>query len=644
MSFRGINTTVIQIRRQVFTEVARMAYANVKGEQANHLMRKIPYTIIPGEEGKLRKDIFLERAIVEERVRLAMGLPTRRMDEHNSVVSGLEDASIADKYYDPPLVNVIKFACNRCPEKLVKVSDLCQGCLAHPCMEVCPKKAITWESGRSTIDQEKCIKCGRCATVCPYNAIVKTERPCAAACGMGAIHSDELGRAEIDYSKCVSCGQCLVNCPFGAIADKGQIYQLIQGFNRGDRIYALVAPAFINQFPGMTPSKLKEAMRRLGFADVAEVAIGADLCTVDEAHDFLEEVPGKLDFMATSCCPAWSMMAKTAFPALAKNISMTMTPMVFTARMMKQADPEARMCFIGPCAAKKLEASRRTVRSDVDFVLTFEELAGIIEAKDIDTSLLEVDENEAALCSASSAGRGFAQSGGVAKAVADKIKEWRPDMEVKIASAQGLADCKKMMGLALKNVTLTLHEDGKAIFEEQGEMLFTHFGISGPLTLSASSHLGDMKKHKYHAEIDLKPALSEEQLYDRITRDFALLANHAAQGALVKLLPSSMQPVMVARWGIDPATRANQITREQKRELVQLCKHWKVPIDARGDLAHAVITSGGVSVREVDPKTMQSKKALGLYFAGEVLDVDAYTGGYNLQIAFCTAQSFANHL
>ena len=205
-------------------------------------------------------------------------------------------------------------------------------------------------------------------------------------------------------------------------------------------------------------------------------------------------------------------------------------------------------------------------------------------------------------------------------------------------------DCKKMMGLALKNVTLTLYEDKKAIFAEQGEMLFTHFGISGPLTLSASSHLGDMKKHTYHAEIDLKPALSEEQLYDRITRDFALLANHAAQGALVKLLPSSMQPVMVARWGIDPATKANQITREQKRELVRLMKHWTVSIDARGDLAHAVITAGGVSVREVDPKTMESKKAKGLYFAGEVLDVDAYTGGYNLQIAFCTAQSFANNL
>ena len=205
-------------------------------------------------------------------------------------------------------------------------------------------------------------------------------------------------------------------------------------------------------------------------------------------------------------------------------------------------------------------------------------------------------------------------------------------------------ECAVLQGLSLRNVALTVYENNKKIHSDFGEMLFTHFGVSGPLILSASAHMRHFNKKQYRLEIDLKPALSEEQLYDRITRDFALLANHAAQGALVKLLPSSMQPVMVARWGIDPATRANQITREQKRELVQLIKHWQVPIDARGDLAHAVITSGGVSVREVDPKTMQSKKALGLYFAGEVLDVDAYTGGYNLQIAFCTAQSFANNL
>ena len=205
-------------------------------------------------------------------------------------------------------------------------------------------------------------------------------------------------------------------------------------------------------------------------------------------------------------------------------------------------------------------------------------------------------------------------------------------------------ECALLQGLSLRNVALTVYENNKKIHSDFGEMLFTHFGVSGPLILSASAHMRHFDKKQYRLEIDLKPALSEEQLYDRITRDFALLANHAAQGALVKLLPSSMQPVMVARWGIDPATKANQITREQKRELVQLIKHWQVSIDARGDLAHAVITSGGVSVREVDPKTMQSKKALGLYFAGEVLDVDAYTGGYNLQIAFCTAQSFANNL
>ena len=159
---------------------------------------------------------------------------------------------------------------------------------------------------------------------------------------------------------------------------------------------------------------------------------------MDEAHDLLEDWPGKRNFIATSCGPACGIIGKTAFPDLAKNISMTMTPMVFTARTMKQADPEARMCFIGPCAAKKLEASRRTVRSDVDFVLTFEELAGIIEAKDIDVANLEVDPDEIDLVHASGAGRGFAQSGGVAKAVADKIKEWHPDMDVKIASAKRL--------------------------------------------------------------------------------------------------------------------------------------------------------------------------------------------------------------
>ena len=200
-------------------------------------------------------------------------------------------------------------------------------------------------------------------------------------------------------------------------------------------------------------------------------------------------------------------------------------------------------------------------------------------------------------------------------------------------------DCRAMMGLSLRNVALTLLCDGKPLFTEQGEALFTHFGLSGPLVLSASTYIDDLKKHRYVVEFDLKPALDEKALYDRLTRDFAALGGHSAQGALAKLLPASMRPVAVRRWGVDPAVRAAQITKEQKQALVTLCKHWQVPVSALGDREHAVITAGGVSVREVDPKTMQSKLCPGLYFAGEVLDVDARTGGYNLQIAWSTAQA-----
>lgn len=199
--------------------------------------------------------------------------------------------------------------------------------------------------------------------------------------------------------------------------------------------------------------------------------------------------------------------------------------------------------------------------------------------------------------------------------------------------------CRKMMGLSLRNVKLTLLCDGKPLFVEQGEALFTHFGLSGPLVLSASTYIEDLTHHKYVCEFDLKPALDEKTLYERLTRDFAALGGHSAQGALEKLLPHSMRPVAVEKWGVDPATRAAQITREQKQALVQLCKRWQVPVTALGDREHAVVTAGGVDVREVDPKTMASKRCEGLYFAGEVLDVDARTGGYNLQIAWSTAQA-----
>lgn len=200
---------------------------------------------------------------------------------------------------------------------------------------------------------------------------------------------------------------------------------------------------------------------------------------------------------------------------------------------------------------------------------------------------------------------------------------------------------KKMMGLSLRNVELTLYEGKKAVFKELGEMLFTHFGLSGPLVLSASAYIGNLQKKRYYVTIDLKPALTPEQLDSRIQRDFAEALNKDAAHCMDKLLPNKMRPVMLEMWGVPPERKVNQITREERRRLVELVKKFPLEIADRGDLAHAVITAGGVNVKEVDPKTMQSKLAPGLYFAGEVLDVDGYTGGYNLQIAWATAYAAA---
>ena len=330
---RGVETRIQEIRHRIFREVARMAYHTEW--PVDKRIEELPYKIIPGEVGNFRNDVFLERAIVGERLRLAMGLPYRSAAEHAPVSDNIEAADRPETYYTPPLINVIKFACNACHEKRVFVTDGCQGCLAHPCEEVCPKDAIKLDrtNGRSHINDDKCIKCGRCADVCSYKAIIIQERPCAAACGMDAISTDENGKADIDYDKCVSCGMCLVNCPFGAIADKSQIFQVIRAIQSGERVYAAVAPAFVGQFgPKVTPGKLRAAMKALGFADVFEV-------------EKIEE------------------------------------------------DPE-----------------------------------GVNDA--------------------SMDGRNFAVAGGVAKSVVDVIHERYPDKEIKVANAEGLKECRKLLTMA----------------------------------------------------------------------------------------------------------------------------------------------------------------------------------------------------
>lgn len=443
MSFKGIFTEIAKVRRDVFTEVAKFAY---EGSDDYNKLEEIPYNIMPGEVATLRESIFLERAIVGERVRLAMGMPLRTVNEHAPLSAGIDKDTIKNTIYKAPFVNIIKFACNACPDNVYKSTDICRGCLARPCIEVCPKNAVSMVNGKSYIDQEKCIKCGRCKNACPYGAIAKLERPCAASCGMDAITSDELGRATINYDKCVSCGVCISSCPFGAIADKTQIFQLIEAIKSGQKVIAEIAPAFAGQFgPKVTPEKLKSALKELGFFDVVEVAIGADLCTIEEAEDFMSKVPEKLDFMATSCCPAWSVMAKKLFPDFKDNISMALTPMVFTARWIKQRHEDAKVVFIGPCVSKKLEATRKSVKSHVDYVLTFEEVMGMFQAKNIDLENIEESEE---VNQGTGAGRGFAVSGGVANAVADVIKKTNPEIEVKIDRADGLKECRNMLLLA----------------------------------------------------------------------------------------------------------------------------------------------------------------------------------------------------
>lgn len=429
----------------MFVEVARVAFESEN--DVKDAIEAIPYKITPGDRPIYRESIWRERAICSERVRLSMGLSLRPEDVPVHITSGLRESDIADKYYEPPLMQVIPSACAACAPNLYKVTDNCRGCVAHPCTEVCPKGAVSIVNGRSFIDQSKCIKCGRCKAVCPYDAIAHHTRPCAEACGVKAIESDDLGRAKINNDKCVSCGMCMVSCPFGAIADKSQIFQLIRALKRGDEIMVEIAPAYVGQFgEKATPGRIKAALLKLGFRDVFEVALGADMGAVTEAHHYVEEVAsGKQPFMLTSCCPSWAMLAKRYFPETVDKISNALTPMVATARTIKKKHPEARVVFVGPCAAKKLEASRRTVRSDVDFVITFEELSAIFEAKGIDFEHFDEDEK---LNDATGAGRGYAVAGGVANAIDKCIREYYPETEVKIEHCEGLEECRKMLLLA----------------------------------------------------------------------------------------------------------------------------------------------------------------------------------------------------
>lgn len=222
----------------------------------------------------------------------------------------------------------------------------------------------------------------------------------------------------------------------------------------------------------------------------------------------------------------------------------------------------------------------------------------------------------------------------LAKSVGHTITPIKPSLVPLVCSNNFITE---LQGLSLRNIAIRLYEDNTEIYSDFGEMLFTHFGVSGPVILSASSHMRKMGKSKYTLSIDLKPALDEQTLDKRIQRDFADNTNKSFINSLSKLLPNKLIPVIVSLSSVPASQKVNQITREQRLELVRLIKDLRVNITDFRSIDDAIITSGGVNVKEINPKTMQSKIVDNLYFAGEVIDVDAYTGGFNLQIAFSTA-------
>ena len=415
---RQFENEVQLVKYQVLKEVARFAFEGTLEKSIN----KIHRIVDPGPEPRFRCCIYHERAITKERVHMALG-GTRLIKN---------------------IVEVLDSACDKCLENRYVVTETCRGCLAHRCMKSCPVKAISMINGKAVIDYNSCIECGKCQSSCPYDAIADVMRPCKRVCPTNAISITKYKKAEIDDEKCIQCGACVYHCPFGAIQDKSQIVDVIDSLRKKDsNLYAIVAPAFASQYNYVDLGQVITGIKKLGFKDVVEVALGADLVVQAETEEFMENSKDGI-LTTSSCCPAFVNYVNYKYPKLEENISTTVSPMIATARLIKHIDKNATVVFIGPCIAKKSEKDRYEASENVDFVLTFEEMAAMIDSQGIDLSNLE----SSPLNNASSYGRNFASTGGLTSAIENHIADSLLEADFNPVKCDGINECDKALKLA----------------------------------------------------------------------------------------------------------------------------------------------------------------------------------------------------
>ena len=343
---------------------------------------RVPLEMTPRHAASFRCCVHHDRAVLRRRVLAFLGFRVEEEEDELKPLADYAREAFAPRPMRANVLTVIDDACDACVRANYLVTNACRGCVARPCIMNCPKEAISMVDGRARINEQICVSCGICAKVCPYHAIIYQAIPCEASCPVDAITQDDNGKDQIAPDRCVHSGHFVQACPFGAL------YERVIG-----------------------------ALHELGFDAVIEVAAGADQTARLEAREFIHAMQGEKGFMTSSCCPAWFQTVARHLPQLQPHVSSTKTPLRLSAEQARQGWPDAQTVFVGPCVAKRSEALEI---DEVDYVMTFEELQILLEARAIDPDACAKRRPDVV---GSPLGRGFASSGGVKAAIAQQLPE-----------------------------------------------------------------------------------------------------------------------------------------------------------------------------------------------------------------------------